>query len=148
MKVILLDNIRAVGKVGDLKEVKDGYARNFLLPRHLARIASEGVVKDVEQMKAKKLAAYDLAQSQAREIADKFKDVTISLSGSANEKGTLFAAIEPEQIATELSSIAGAKIDPTHILLSEPIKTLGEHTLTLDLTDEVSVPITVQISKQ
>lgn len=148
MKVILLDHIRAVGKVGDVKDVRDGYARNFLFPRNLARLASDGVIRDVEQTKAKKLAAYDLAQTQAAEVADKLKDAVVELKGTANEKGTLFAAIEPSQIAPELSTLAGVKIDANDINISEPIKTVGKHSATIDLTDEVSVSITIKVSKQ
>lgn len=146
MKVILLDNIRAVGKVGDIKDVRDGYARNFLLPRNLARIASDGVVKDVEQIKAKKLAAYEMAQTQAKQVAEKLKDTEIEIKGAANEKGTLFAAIETEQLAKELSTAAGVRVDPAHIILAAPVKTVGEHTVTVELTDEVSVDVSVKVS--
>ena len=147
MKVILLDNIRAVGKVGDIKDVRDGYARNFLFPRNLARLACDGVVRDVEQIKAKKLAAYELAQQEAQVVAEKLNDATIELTGAANEQGTLFAAIEREQLAEALSEKAGAKIDPQHIVVTEPIKAVGEHTVTAELTDDVSVDVRVSILK-
>ena len=145
MKVILTDNIRAVGKVGDIKEVRDGYARNFLLRRNLARVATDGVVRDVEQMKAKKLAAYDVAQEQAQAMADKLKDTSIELKATANEKGMLFAAIKAEQISAALSTESGAHIDPAHVILSEPIKMVGEHSVLVDLTEQVSVTVNIKV---
>lgn len=145
MKVILTDNIRAVGKVGDIKEVRDGYARNFLLPRNLARVATDGVVRDVEQTKAKKLAAYDVAHEQAQAMADKLKETSIELKATANERGTLFAAIEVKQISAALSAESGAHIDPTHVILSEPIKMVGEHSVLVDLTEEVSVTVKIKV---
>lgn len=147
MKVILMDNVRALGKVGDIKDVRDGFARNFLLPRSLARAATAGSVKDVEQFKAKKLAVFDLAQKEAQMVADKLADVVVELTAQANEKGTLFAAIEPDEIALKLSELAGAKISAADIVLSAPIKTVGEHQAVIDLADEISVEVKVKVSR-
>ena len=147
MKVILLDNVRSVGKVGDVKDVRDGFARNFLFPSSLAKLASEGMIRDVEQMKAKKLAAYDLAQKDAQTLADTLKEVTIELTATSNERGTLFAAIEASDISRELSEKAGAKVDPRHIIIDTPIKALGDHVVHVELTEEVTVDMKVTVTR-
>lgn len=146
MKVILLDNIRGVGQVGDVKDVSDGYGRNFLFPRSLARPATAGAVKDAEALKAKRLAARSLELEQAQAVAAKLAGAVIEMTGKANAKGTLFAAIEPEQVAERLSTLAGARIEASAVRLAEPLKTLGDHTVTVHLTDEVSASVTVKIS--
>jgi len=141
-----MNNVRALGKVGDVKIVRDGYARNYLIPHDLARPATAGNMKEVETFKAKRLAAWELAQAQAREVADKLKNATLEITASANEKGTLFAAIEPEQVATLISEKAGAAIDAKHIILSGPIKSIGVHEFTLELTDEVTVTMSLTVT--
>ncbi|HXV27158.1 MAG TPA: 50S ribosomal protein L9 [Candidatus Paceibacterota bacterium] len=148
MKVILLDNIRSVGQVGDVKDVSDGYARNFLIPRRLARAASEGAAKDVQAIKAKKLAAAKLADDEAKATAEKLSGTPVQIAGKANAKGTLFAAIEPADVAAELSGLAGARIEASAVQLDEPLKTVGEHEVTVKLTDNVSATVKVVIAAE
>jgi len=146
MQVILLENIKGIGQVGDIKEVADGYARNFLLPRRLARSANVGAIKDVEAVKVKKMAALDLAKDEAKAIAEKIEGTTVEMSAKANEKGTLFAAIEPADIAKELSKLAGAKVEESAIELDEHIKTVGDHEVRLELVDGVTVTVILKVS--
>src|SRR5690349_6749080 len=117
MKVILLDNIRGVGQVGDVKDVSDGYARNFLLPNGKAKAASAGALKDVDAIKGKRLAALAVARTEAEAAAAKLSGTVIELTGKANEQGTLFAAITAGDIAEALSTSAGMRFEAAQIAL-------------------------------
>ncbi|HUO75313.1 MAG TPA: 50S ribosomal protein L9 [Candidatus Paceibacterota bacterium] len=134
MKVLLLDNVRGIGKVGDVKDVADGYARNFLLKRNLARAATDGTIRDAAQFISKKREAVAMVQAEAQELAAKLTGTTVEISGKANEKGTLFAAI---------SSIT---IDGATFELPEHIKTTGNHPVTLRLAEGVTADITVSVT--
>jgi large subunit ribosomal protein L9 len=134
MKVIFLDNVKGIGQVGDVKEVSDGYARNFLFPRKLGKPASAGAAKEAETMKAKKLEALSIAKAQSEELAKKLSGIAVVLKGKANEKGKLFSAITAADVATELSKEAGIHIAPEAVVLKEHLKTIGEHTVSIALS--------------
>ena len=134
MKVILLDNIRGIGHIGDIKEVNDGYARNFLFAQGKAKPATAGIIKDVASLKAKKLQTVTLAHEQAQELAAQLSGSRIELTGKANAKGTLFAAIPEVTI--------NGRVFP----LPKPIKTIGEHPIVLELTDGISASVTVVVT--
>lgn len=153
MRVILLDNIRGIGQVGDIKEVSDGYARNFLFPRHKARPASGGVAKDIEGLKAKKLEARALAHAQAEELAIKLSAMTITLQRKTNPKGKLFSGITATDIAEAVSNEAGIHITPDAIALDLPrrqagghIKTIGDHTVRIKLSDGLTADMKVTVT--
>lgn len=145
MKVILLDNIKGIGQIGDVKEVSDGYARNFLFPRKLGKPASDGAAKEAQSMKAKKLEALHMAKAQSEELAAKLSGIAVMLQGKSNEKGKLFSAITTADIATALSKEAGVHIPPSVVVLSEHLKTIGEHTVRVELAGGVSADVTVTI---
>lgn len=148
MKVILLGSIRGIGQAGDVKEVSDGYARNFLLPRHLARAATPSAAQEVGTITAQKREALALARVQAEELAEKLSGLTLELPRKANPKGTLFSAISPKEISEEVSAKAGIHISAHQISLGEHLKSIGEHPVTILLNDKITVPITVIISPQ
>ncbi len=146
MKVILLDNVKGIGRVGDVKEVSDGYARNFLFPRKLGKPASDGAAKEAEGMKAKKLEAQNLAKEESGKLAEKLKGVTVLLQGKANEKGKLFKAITPADIAAELSKEANTHIAPDAIDLGDDhLKTIGKHEVHVSLPGSISASVTIEI---
>jgi large subunit ribosomal protein L9 len=145
MKVVLLDNVKGIGQVGDIKEVSDGYGRNYLLPRGLGKRVTDGVIKEVAGLKIKKLQALAMVHSQSVELASKLAGATIVLHGKANEKGTLFSGITQADIATELSKLAGAHIPETAIALEGHIKSIGAHTARVMLAEDVVADITVDV---
>lgn len=136
MKVILLSNIRGIGHVGDIKEVSDGYARNFLFPKGAAKPATEGIIKDVSAGKAKKLEVAAMARHQIQELATALSNTRVSLSGKANQKGTLFAAI------------GEVTINGRTFRLPEPIKSTGEHPVLLKLAEGITTEIIVIVTAQ
>ena len=145
MKLVLLDNVKGIGRVGDIKDVSDGYARNFLLPRGLGKRVTDGVIKEVAGLKTKKLEALSMARAQSVELAGKLAGVTIVLHSRANEKGTLFSGITESEIADALSTKAGAHIPASAIALEGHIKSIGAHSVTVRLADDVSTDIVVDV---
>ncbi len=145
MKVILLDNIKGIGHIGDIKDVADGYARNFLFTRRLAKIADAGAQKEAVALQAKRTILLAQEKQRAQEAADKLKDITIELSGKASETGTLFGAITKREIIKKTKELTGVELDADMLHLPEHLKTLGEHVVTLKLADDISVPLKVVI---
>ena len=93
MKVIILQNIKGVGRIGDVKNVADGYGRNFLLPRGLAKIATDGAMKEVDTLKKKAEALEKMGTQKAQQVAESLRDVVVEITRKASTKGTLFDGI-------------------------------------------------------
>lgn len=147
MKVIFLKNIRGVGQIGDVKEIADGYARNYLLPHGMAKAAGPNSVKEVENLKKKLSEQTKIEEAQAKEIADKLKDVVLELSEKANASGKLFAAVGRKELAEALKKTAGYEVAQDAIHINEhAIKSVGEHEVEIKLTNEVSVTVKVVIT--
>jgi large subunit ribosomal protein L9 len=148
MRVVFMDNIKGVGQVGDVKDVADGYARNFLMPRGLAKPATDAVLRDIEAIRAKKAAVLERHRSEAEALAARLSGVTVTIAGKANEQGTLFAAIEAADVAAAITKQAGVAVSAEQVKLPEHLKTVGDHPLTLELAEGVSAAITLKISAQ
>lgn len=144
MKVILLQNIKGIGQIGDIKDVNDGYGRNFLLPRKMAKTATAQSIKESEVLKKKLKEILELEHKKALEIADKLKDVTLEVTEKANASGKLFAAVGRKEIAAKLKQVSGYDVAEDSIVIQEhAIKTTGEHTVVLELTQDVKPEIKV-----
>ncbi|MCC7371404.1 MAG: 50S ribosomal protein L9 [Chloroflexi bacterium] len=145
MKVILSKDVAGTGKAGEVKDVADGYARNFLIPRKLAVPASEGALKGVEQKKAsaqKKAAAEEAA---ARELADRLTQAPVVLTAKVGDQGRLYGSITSSDIADQLSAHLGQAIDKRKIELADPIRQLGTHEVTIRLHRAVSAVVKVDV---
>lgn len=145
MNVILMEGIHGVGRVGEVVKVKAGFARNYLLPRKLALLANKDNVAQVEAQKAELEAKNNAAKSAADKQAAKFEGLTLVLSRHASETGQLYGSIKARDFAEELSG-KGLPVDASNILLTDAVKTVGEHTIRIALHPEVvvSVPVTVE----
>jgi len=132
MKVILLQNVKKLGLKGDIKEVSEGYASNFLLPRKLAKFASQGDVKSLVHDKKKKKEQEDTIQKTTKDLLVKIAGTKISLKENANEKGHLFAQVHLKEIADTISSQLNVEISEDWINLTEPIKQIGEFDIKLE----------------
>lgn len=148
MKVIFIGNVKGIGRIGDVKDVNDGYARNYLLPRKLAKAASDGAVKDVQTLKSKKLEAASMQQAQIHTLADSLRNTTIVMYGRANEKGTLFSGIPRAAVADRISEVAGAHITPDRITSDDHLKHLGPHSIHIRFSEGVSAEMTIDIQRQ
>jgi large subunit ribosomal protein L9 len=148
MRVVFMDNIKGVGQVGDVKDVADGYARNYLLPRGLAKPATDAVLRDIEAIRAKKAAVVERQRAEAEAVASRLSGVTVTLTGRANEQGTLFAAIEPAEVAAAVTAQSGVAIAAEQVKLPEHLKTVGEHPVSLELAEGVTAAVTLKISAE
>ncbi len=127
MKVILINDVPKLGKKHDVKDVSNGHALNLLLPQGLAIAATPQALKRAIVEKAKTEGERKVHEELLMQNLKSLEDVSITISGKANEKGHLFAGLHREAIAKELAAQAHVQIDPSFIQLDEPIKTVGEH---------------------
>ncbi|MDX1584197.1 MAG: 50S ribosomal protein L9 [Thermoanaerobaculia bacterium] len=144
MKVILTDSIYGLGGRGEIVTVKDGYARNYLLPKKLAKEATPGNIAVVEQQKRKWALLAQQEQKEAQELASKLGDVSVTIEKKVGDSGTLYGSVTAHEIANALEN-QGFEIEKRQIDLGEPIKTLGEHEASIRLHREVTVSITVKV---
>lgn len=126
MKVILTKDIPGSGRAGDIKEVSDGYARNFLIPKHLALPASSEILSRVQKEESEKQTKIAKEQERFVQLKKKLENKIIKLKAKAN-KTNLFAAVHEVQIAKAINDTTGAEIGPDIIFIKKPIKSLGEH---------------------
>jgi large subunit ribosomal protein L9 len=147
MKVILTEEIRGLGTRGDVVSVKDGYARNYLLPKNLAREASAGNLKQIEHERRKWGLLAQQEKDAAQKAADKVKGVKITIEKRVGEHGHLFGSVTANEIADALME-KGIEVDKRKIELEQPIKTLGVHDVDVRLHRDVTAQIHVEVVAQ
>ena len=145
MKVILQKDIRALGKTGDVKEVADGYARNYLIPRGLAIEATSGNIKVIAEQKEHALKKEQKEAADARELAERLKGTTVNLVTKAGEGGRLFGSITSKDVAEHLQKTLNLDIDKRKLEIEDTIKTLGSHPVKVHLYKGVVAEITVNV---
>ncbi len=148
MKVILTEDVRGTGKKGDQVTVKDGYGRNFLLPKGLAIPAVEGnvkrldsVIKNIQTKKARE-------QKTAEELKAKLEETPLAVRMKAGEDGKLFGSVTHKDIAEAIKKSAGIEIDKKFIRIEEPIKMTGAHTVEVHLTQDVNASVRIEVEKE
>ncbi len=146
MKVVFLDNVRGLGKVGETKNVPDGYAQNYLFPRKLAQPAHSHLVNQIEDLKKKSALLVEKEMESAKEIAAKISEegFVLEMQGKANKEGGLYAAINESQISAVLKA-GGLKVSPGDIKIENPIKSVGDHEILLDFGDEVKAKLQLRV---
>ncbi len=145
MKVILVQDVKGLGKSGQVVEASSGYARNFLFPRQLAQEATEGALKAVEQrIKTEKVKAAKL-KAEAEELAGKLSSAKITVKAKAGTEGRLYGAVTGKEIADAVTQQTGLAVDRRKFDLSEPIKTLGDFEVHAKVHPEVSATLHVTI---
>src|SRR5688572_2073821 len=142
MKVILTEEIRGLGTRGDVVSVKDGYARNYLLPKNLAREATAGNLKGIEQERKKWAALADQEKTAAQKAAASVEGVKLTIQKRIGENGHLFGSVTANEIADALEA-KGIAVDKRRIELAHPIKSAGLHDVDVRLHREVSAHIQV-----
>ena len=144
MEVILRENVKDLGKAGQLVRVKPGYARNFLLPKGLAYEATEGNKRRIEGEQKARSARDTAERSEAQRQAEALGSQTVTITGKAGEEGKLFGSVTAQDIADALAA-QGQQVDRRKLELDQPIKTLGYHTVPLRLHPEVQAEVRVQV---
>lgn len=146
MEVILKKDVQNIGEAGDIVNVKDGYARNFLLPQNFAEIATKGAKENREKNLARIKAKQEKLHAEALEVAKKIEALeVIEFSAKAGESGKLFGAITTKKLAEEIQAKAGVEVDRKAISLDAPVNKLGKFNMTIKLTSKVKVNLDVNV---
>lgn len=148
MKVIFLKDVKGKGKKGEVKNVSDGYARNYLLKNKIAEEATPGNMKALEAQKKKNDQLEQQEKEEAMNLKDTLADLTVELKAKSGDGGRLFGSITSKQIADTLQKEHGYKIDKRKIELDQPIRALGYTTVPVKLHPEVSGSIKVHVAEK
>jgi len=147
MQVILKKDVQNLGEAGDIVNVKDGYARNFLLPQAVAEVASEGALKNREQNLARIKAKQEKLHQEALATAEKIENFgKLELSAKAGESGKLFGTITTKKLTEELQAQSGIVVDRKNVSLNAPINKIGEYTMLIKLTSKVKCELAVVVT--
>ena len=145
MKVILLQDVKGKGKKGQMLEISDGYARNFLLPRKLAVEATADAM-NTKKMNDKAAAEKEAKErAEALEISHKLREMTLTVTAKGGGAGRLFGSVTNQEIADALKANSGIALDKRKIVIADPIKSVGTYTVQCKLGYEITAPLTVKI---
>lgn len=147
MKVILTRDVKGLGREGEMKEVKDGYARNFLIPSGAAAVADRGAVANWERHRAQREERERQARAEAQVLADRVGALRLEVPVKAGERGRLFGAVTNREIA-ELLARQGIELERHQIHLRGPIKTLGEHRVDVRVMTGVDATLSLEVVAQ
>ncbi|GBD93343.1 50S ribosomal protein L9 [bacterium BMS3Abin05] len=147
MKVILKQDVESVGSVGDIVEVKNGYARNYLVPQGMALEATRGNLKQIDQEKKTLELQKNREKKTAEELANKLNNTSITISVPVGEENRLFGSVTSQDIADSLKE-KDFKIDKRKIILEEPIKVLGIYSVPIKIHSEVEAKVKVWVVKK
>ncbi|HCA85392.1 MAG TPA: 50S ribosomal protein L9 [Streptomyces sp.] len=145
MKIILTHEVSGLGAAGEVVDVKDGYARNYLVPRGLAIRWTKGGEKDVEQIRRGRKIREIATIEQANDVKAQLEAVKVRLSTRSGEAGRLFGSVTPADVATAIKQAGGPDVDKRRIELGAPIKTLGAHQVSVRLHPEVAAQVGVEV---
>ncbi len=148
MKIVMRADVENVGKKGDLVDVADGYARNYLVPKGLAIKATPGIEKQAEAMRRNRDAKDSRDRESAEAVAARFVGRSVTVTARAGEGGKLFGSITSSDIAEAIEAQLNVEIDRRRIALDEPIKELGTVELTVRLHPDVIAPVSVEVVAQ
>jgi len=147
MKVILLDDVTKVGRRGEVRDVSDGYARNFLIPKKLALSATAGNLKNLEHIKRQQDAKADRIKADAEALRTKIEALVYEERRQASEEGKLFGSVTSQDVADFLGT-RGIPMERKRITLDEPIKALGEHVVSMRLHQDVTAQLRVNVVRE
>ena len=146
MKIILLEDVKGVGKKGDVVNKNDGYALNFLIPKKLAVEATKSNINDLELKKKADERRKKEEYEEAKELGEKLKDKIVKVSVKAGENGKVFGSVTNKEISAALLQQTGIDIDKKKITFNDPIKMVGRRTVKVKLHPKVTVELTVEIA--
>ena len=147
MKVILLQDVKGKGKKGQMLEVSDGYARNFMLPKKLAIEATADAINTMRMNDKATQERIAREKAEALETSKKLREMTLTVKAKGGGAGRLFGSVTNQEIADALAKNAGIKLDKRKIVISDPIKSVGTYTVTCKLGYEINAPLTVKIEE-
>ncbi|MFJ5224261.1 50S ribosomal protein L9 [Streptomyces sp. NPDC088400] len=145
MKIILTHEVSGLGAAGDVVDVKDGYARNYLVPRGFAIRWTKGGEKDVAQIRRARKIHEIATIEQANEIKARLEGVKVRLAVRSGDAGRLFGSVTPADLASAIKTAGGPEVDKRRIELGSPIKTLGSHQVSVRLHPEVAAKLGIEV---
>lgn len=145
MKVVFFEDVEGTAMVGEIKDVKNGFARNFLLPRGIAGSTSKDNLQRANSLAQKEARRQEKLDGEARGIASKLDGYTITIEARVGETGHLFGSVTNRDIAEQLTSKAGVDVDSRIVLLAEPIREIGSRDVQVKFTRNVSSTVTVEV---
>lgn len=145
MKLILTQEVPGLGAAGDIVEVKDGYGRNYLVPRGFAIAWTKGGQKEIDSIRRARQARDFADLDSAREVKAQLENTSVRLAAKAGDTGRLFGAVTSADIATAVSASGGPAIDKRRIEVGSPIKTVGSHRVTVRLHPDVAANVTLEV---
>jgi len=148
MKVILLADVKGQGKKNDVIEVSDGYGKNFLIPRKLAKVADAQSLNDVKVKEAARLYRIETEKKEAQELAAKLKEILVKIPASSGADGRLYGSITSKDIVERLQADFSISIDKRKLVLSDPIKAYGKYEVEVKLYPEVVGKIFVLVCEK
>jgi large subunit ribosomal protein L9 len=147
MRVILLDDVAKLGRRGEVRDVSDGYARNFLIPQKLALVATPGQLKNLAHITSQQEAKATRIKADAESLRASIEALTYEQRRQASEEGKLFGSVTSQDVADFLTA-NGIKVERRRIVLDEPIKSLGEHRVAVRLHPEVVAQLKVAVVRE
>ena len=148
MKVILLADVKGQGKKNDVIEISDGYAKNFLIPRKLAKAADAQSLNDVKVKEAARLYRIETERKAAQELSEKLKGLLVKVPASSGADGRLYGSVTTKDIAEALKAAHGIDIDKRKLVMSDPIKAYGKYEIEAKLYPEVSGKVNVLVCEK
>lgn len=145
MQVILIEDVKSLGKKGQLVEVSDGYATNFLLPKKKACVATKSNINELKQKEKSEERKKEEELKLAQQLSEKLKQTNIKIAAKMGDNGKLFGSVTNKEIAAELEKQYAIKIDKKKIVVDDVIKNLGTHTVVIKLHPKVTAQVSVQI---
>ena len=146
MKVILLEDVKKLGRAGEIVKVSDGYARNMLLPKQLAKEATAGNIKALEKQKAQRAEELAQEKEEAEKIRKLLQGKVVHLKSKGGDGGRLFGAVTNMDVAAAIKDQFGIEIDRKKIRIPEPIKTVGDHAAQIRLFTDINATVKVKVT--
>ena len=147
MEVILLEDVKSLGKKGEIVKINDGYARNYVLPKKLGLEATSTNLNNLKLQKANQAKIEKEKLEEAKSLAEKIEQLSVTLQIKSGEGGKTFGSVSTKEIAAAVKSQLNLEIDKKKMVLDEPIKTLGNHIIKVKLHKEVTANLTVKVKE-
>ena len=148
MKVVLVKDVAGLGKAGDIKEVADGYARNFLLRRNLALPAIRSALKTIETQLRKEAKEQERLGEEVAKLGEQIEGLSLTFKAKVMEEDRLYGSIRDHHIADELKRLTGIDIERTSVEMEQPIRQLGSYELTVRLSRDLAPKIKVDVARE
>ncbi len=145
MKLILISDVNELGKRGDVVDVAEGYARNFLLPRKKAVKANEGALAQAETIRETRIESERRARDQAEALATQLVGTRVVLAAQAGDEGKLYGSISVQDVVEGIRRFTGLELDKGSVVLESPIKAIGLHEVQIKLHPEIEFPLTLDV---